>query len=330
MDHTACGALLLQLHAASATAPDPVLPLPTPGRLATIRGTVVRMSHIRPLIVEMDFACAKCGAGQHAMFPDGRFTPPTRCAGEPGRGGRGGRAAAARECRPHAVAGARPRSPAAPSLLASIPPAPPCSRQLPQPHVSAGSPLCQVSGPCSGRPGMTAKHSSVEACCTLCGSLAWCGAADSPTSLPAPCHAARCIDWQKIRVQELLGSDSQQQGRVPRTVEVRSAHPLRPCTPRARRPVADQGVACCTNAEPGRLAITLGCRDRPPPHAGGAEAGPRQQLRGGRRGDGAGAGQSAGDGRARCVQGGAPQLGGLGRAKQAAGPPLLRAGRRRR
>lgn len=34
----------------------------------------------------------------------------------------------------------------------------------------------------------------------------------------------RCIDWQKIRVQELLGSDVQQQGRVPRTVEVR-----RPC-----------------------------------------------------------------------------------------------------
>jgi DNA helicase MCM8 len=32
--------------------------------------------------------------------------------------------------------------------------------------------------------------------------------------------SAKCIDWQKIRVQELLGSDAQQQGRVPRTVEV--------------------------------------------------------------------------------------------------------------
>lgn len=55
------------------------------GRLVTIRGTVVRMSHIRPLIVEMDFTCAKCGATQHAAFPDGRFAPPTRCSGRPSR-----------------------------------------------------------------------------------------------------------------------------------------------------------------------------------------------------------------------------------------------------
>ncbi len=35
--------------------------------------------------------------------------------------------------------------------------------------------------------------------------------------------SARCIDWQKVRLQELVGADQQQQGRVPRTVEVRSA-----------------------------------------------------------------------------------------------------------
>jgi len=51
------------------------------GRLATIRGTVVRMSHIRPLIMEMGFSCAKCYAAQDAAFPDGRFAPPTRCVG---------------------------------------------------------------------------------------------------------------------------------------------------------------------------------------------------------------------------------------------------------
>lgn len=33
--------------------------------------------------------------------------------------------------------------------------------------------------------------------------------------------SARCIDWQKLRLQELLGADQQQQGKVPRTVEVR-------------------------------------------------------------------------------------------------------------
>lgn len=59
---------------------------PPAGRLATIRGTVVRMSHIRPLIVEMDFSCQKCFAAQHAVFPDGRFTPPTRCVGDGCRG----------------------------------------------------------------------------------------------------------------------------------------------------------------------------------------------------------------------------------------------------
>jgi DNA replicative helicase MCM subunit Mcm2 (Cdc46/Mcm family) len=32
--------------------------------------------------------------------------------------------------------------------------------------------------------------------------------------------SARCIDFQKIRLQELLGADQQQQGKVPRSVEV--------------------------------------------------------------------------------------------------------------
>jgi hypothetical protein len=37
--------------------------------------------------------------------------------------------------------------------------------------------------------------------------------------VPDP-SSARCIDWQKLRLQELLGADQQQQGKVPRTVEV--------------------------------------------------------------------------------------------------------------
>lgn len=41
-----------------------------------------------------------------------------------------------------------------------------------------------------------------------------------PPGLRTTANPRRCIDWQKIRVQELLGSDAQQQGRVPRTVEV--------------------------------------------------------------------------------------------------------------
>lgn len=52
------------------------------GKLATLRGTVTRMSHVRPLIVEMSFTCCKCGTSIITAMPDGRFTPPTRCAGE--------------------------------------------------------------------------------------------------------------------------------------------------------------------------------------------------------------------------------------------------------
>eukprot|EP00775_Hariotina_reticulata_P012205 gene12205-12342_t len=96
------------------------------GKLATLKGTVTRMSHVRPLISEMDFTCNKCGTSFPTALPDGRFTPPTRCAAE----------------------GCRSRS-------------------------------------------FTADRST-----------------------------ARCIDWQKLRLQELLGADQQQQGKVPRSVEV--------------------------------------------------------------------------------------------------------------
>jgi DNA helicase MCM8 len=51
------------------------------GKLATLKGTVTRMSHVRPLITEMDFICNKCGTPVPTALPDGRFTAPTRCAG---------------------------------------------------------------------------------------------------------------------------------------------------------------------------------------------------------------------------------------------------------
>lgn len=46
------------------------------GRLVSLRGTVVRVSGIRPLILQMDFACARCGAVTTCRFPDGKYTPP--------------------------------------------------------------------------------------------------------------------------------------------------------------------------------------------------------------------------------------------------------------
>ncbi|GMH34114.1 hypothetical protein BSKO_01948 [Bryopsis sp. KO-2023] len=105
------------------------------GRLATIRGTVVRMSPIKPLVIAMGFTCKKCGNKIHVSFSDGRYTPPGRCEGD----------------------GCRNRS-FTPNL-----------------------------------------------------------------------GYAKSIDWQKIRVQEILGADKQEEGRIPRTVEVELTNDLVDC-----------------------------------------------------------------------------------------------------
>eukprot|EP00873_Tetraselmis_striata_P017384 jgi/Tetstr1/437648/TSEL_026315.t1 len=50
------------------------------GKLVTIKGTVVRVSRVKPLVTRMSFACGKCGeAAATAAFADGKFELPTRC-----------------------------------------------------------------------------------------------------------------------------------------------------------------------------------------------------------------------------------------------------------
>ncbi|XP_068668987.1 probable DNA helicase MCM8 isoform X1 [Aristolochia californica] len=49
------------------------------GRLVSVRGTVVKVSNVRPLVMQMDFKCAKCGAVLTRAFPDGKYSPPTLC-----------------------------------------------------------------------------------------------------------------------------------------------------------------------------------------------------------------------------------------------------------
>ncbi|EFJ34946.1 hypothetical protein SELMODRAFT_405992 [Selaginella moellendorffii] len=49
------------------------------GRLVSVRGTVVRMSMVRPLVTQMNFVCAKCGSVIHCTFTDGKYSPPTSC-----------------------------------------------------------------------------------------------------------------------------------------------------------------------------------------------------------------------------------------------------------
>ncbi|GMP50519.1 hypothetical protein CsSME_00017107 [Camellia sinensis var. sinensis] len=48
-------------------------------RLVSVRGTVVKVSTVRPLVVQMSFYCSKCRADITCNFPDGKFSPPLTC-----------------------------------------------------------------------------------------------------------------------------------------------------------------------------------------------------------------------------------------------------------
>ncbi|KAF3442091.1 hypothetical protein FNV43_RR16007 [Rhamnella rubrinervis] len=48
-------------------------------KLVSVRGTVVKVSTVRPLAVEMSFDCAKCKTNISRIFPDGKFSPPPKC-----------------------------------------------------------------------------------------------------------------------------------------------------------------------------------------------------------------------------------------------------------
>ncbi|KAL3628551.1 DNA replication licensing factor mcm8 [Castilleja foliolosa] len=49
------------------------------GRLVSVRGTVTKASTVRPLVMQMSFSCAKCGTTITCHFPDGKFSPPSKC-----------------------------------------------------------------------------------------------------------------------------------------------------------------------------------------------------------------------------------------------------------
>ncbi|KAM6593385.1 hypothetical protein CsatA_001088 [Cannabis sativa] len=48
-------------------------------KLVSVRGSVVKVSTVRPLVVEMSFDCAKCKTKILRIFPDGKFSPPMIC-----------------------------------------------------------------------------------------------------------------------------------------------------------------------------------------------------------------------------------------------------------
>ncbi|GAB2272341.1 DNA replication licensing factor mcm8 [Dionaea muscipula] len=48
-------------------------------RLVSVRGTVVKASTVRPLVIQMTFKCAGCGADIPRLFSGGKFSPPVTC-----------------------------------------------------------------------------------------------------------------------------------------------------------------------------------------------------------------------------------------------------------
>ncbi|XP_053316387.1 DNA helicase MCM8 isoform X2 [Spea bombifrons] len=63
---------------------DPLTPLKNLranlyGKYVAVRGTVVRVSNIKPLCIKMAFSCNMCGDVQSVPLPDGKYTVPTKC-----------------------------------------------------------------------------------------------------------------------------------------------------------------------------------------------------------------------------------------------------------
>ncbi|KAF1881316.1 hypothetical protein Lal_00023352 [Lupinus albus] len=48
-------------------------------KLVSVRGTAVKVSTVRPLVVAMSFECIKCKQPIMRIFPDGKFSPPSTC-----------------------------------------------------------------------------------------------------------------------------------------------------------------------------------------------------------------------------------------------------------
>ncbi|XP_007950670.1 DNA helicase MCM8 [Orycteropus afer afer] len=128
------------------------------GKYIALRGTVVRVSNIKPLCTKMAFLCAACGEIQSLSLTDGKYTLPTKC------------------------------------------PVPACRGKS-----------------------FTALRSS-------------------PLTVT--------MDWQSIKIQELMSDDHREAGRIPRTIECELVHDLvDSCVPGDT--VTITGIVKVSNAEEG-------------------------------------------------------------------------------
>lgn len=49
------------------------------GKFVCVKGTVVRVSNMKPLCIKMVFECNNCSTIQTILFPDGKYVTPTKC-----------------------------------------------------------------------------------------------------------------------------------------------------------------------------------------------------------------------------------------------------------
>ncbi|KAJ2877834.1 DNA replication licensing factor mcm8, partial [Coemansia aciculifera] len=52
------------------------------GKLVSVRGTVVRTSPVRPLLVQAQFDCARCGGSQLVRIVEGKYEMPVKCSAQ--------------------------------------------------------------------------------------------------------------------------------------------------------------------------------------------------------------------------------------------------------
>ncbi|XP_070576847.1 DNA helicase MCM8-like [Ptychodera flava] len=129
------------------------------GKFVTIKGTVVRVSNIKPMCTKIAFQCNTCGEIQSLTLPEGKYVLPTKCPG----------------------------------------------------------------GECRGRSFIPLKSSPLT----------------------------ETIDWQTIKVQEIINDDQREAGRIPRTVECELTQDLvDSCIPGDM--VTISGVVKVTSSDDGR------------------------------------------------------------------------------
>ncbi len=49
------------------------------GKFVSVKGTIIRVGSIKPLVVQMDFECSRCAATITCHFVDGKYTAPVSC-----------------------------------------------------------------------------------------------------------------------------------------------------------------------------------------------------------------------------------------------------------